>query len=133
MGEYPRRVQFLPIWITDSFRPVRARLIDGMTELLLGLDIVRGLDIAVVFGSNQFRIGQVESEIMTYNGKHRWAFPLVLTACAYNKLGDYFRGIKKEQIEVLHVQGDFEDRLEVRKVAKSESPKLQGKVEIANR
>ena len=59
----------LPIWINDAFRPVRVRLIDGMTELLLGLEIIRKLDITVVFGSNQFRVGQGESEMMTYNEK----------------------------------------------------------------
>ena len=50
----------LPIWITDTFIPVRARLIDGMAELLLGLYIIRKLYITVVFGSNQFRVGHGE-------------------------------------------------------------------------
>ena len=65
----------LPIWINDAFRPARVRLVDGMAELLLCLEIIRGLDIAVVFGSNQFRVGQGESEMVTYNGKHHWVFP----------------------------------------------------------
>ena len=65
----------LPIWITDTFIPARMRMIDGMTELLLGLDIIRKLDTTVVFGSNQFRVGQGESEMVTYNGKHHWVFP----------------------------------------------------------
>ena len=86
----PAKSECLPIWLTDTFIPARVRAIDGMTELLLGLDIVRQLDIAVVFGSNQFRVGQGKSEMMTYNEKHHWVFPLVPTACAYAKLNGYF-------------------------------------------
>ena len=78
----------LPIWMTDSFRPVRARLVEGMKELLLGLDIIRKLDISVVFGRDHFRVGQGELEMMTYIEKHHWVFPLVPTACAYTKLND---------------------------------------------
>ena len=47
----------LPIWIADSFRPVRARQIEGKTELLLGLDIVKKLDISVVFGGAHSGLG----------------------------------------------------------------------------
>merc|ERR1712112_198106 len=97
----------LPIWIADSFRPAIVRLIDGMTELLLGLDIIMKLDITVVFGSDHFRVGQGELEMMTYNGKHHLVIPLVPTDCAYTKLNDYFWEMQKEQIEVLQVQGDF--------------------------
>ena len=96
----------LPIWITDSFRPARVRLIPGMTELRLGLDIVRELDISVVFGGDHFRVGQGELEMMTYNGKHHCVLHLVPTACAYAKLNDYFRKMQKGQIEVLKAQGD---------------------------
>ena len=35
----------LPISVTDSFNPVRFILIEGKTELLPGLDIIRKLDI----------------------------------------------------------------------------------------
>ena len=97
----------LPIWITDSFRPARARLVDGMAELLLGIDIVRKLDIALVFGSNQFRIGQWGSEMMTYNGKHRWVFHLVSTACAFDKLDDYFSGSAKSANRSFASAGGF--------------------------
>ena len=61
----------LPIWATDSFKPVRVRLIGGKTELHSGLDIVRELDITVGFGSDHFRVGQGELAMMTYNEKHR--------------------------------------------------------------
>ena len=91
-GRLPAKSAFLPIWITDTFRPSRVRAIGGMAELLLCLDIVSKLDITVVFGCNQFRIGQVESEMMTYNEKHHWVFPLSPNAFAYTKLNGYFRG-----------------------------------------
>ena len=65
-----------------------------MTELLLGLDIVRELDITVVFGSDHFRVGKGELEMMTYNEKHHWVLPLVPTACDYAKLGGYFGNCK---------------------------------------
>ena len=94
----------LPIWSTDSFRPARLRLIDGMTELLLRLDIVRKLDITVVFGSDHFRVGQGELEMMTYNEKHRWVCHLVPTACDYAKLNDYFWKMQNGQIDVSQVQ-----------------------------
>ena len=82
-------------------------MIDGMAELLLGLDIVRKLDITVVFGSDHFAVGQGGLEMMTYNEEHHWVFPLVPTACAYTKLNDYFWKIQKKQIEISQVQGDF--------------------------
>ena len=89
-GRVSLKSTVVPIWITDTLRPVRARLIEGMAELLLGLDIVRKLDITVVFGRNHFRAGHGELEMMTYNEKNHWVFPLVPTACAYAKLNDYF-------------------------------------------
>ena len=36
------------------------RLVEGKTELLLRLDIVKKLDITVVFGRDHFRVGQEE-------------------------------------------------------------------------
>ena len=96
-GRVSAKSAVLPIWITYSFRPVRVRRIDGMTELLLCLDIIRKLDITVVFGRNQLRVRQGESEMVTYNGKHHWVFPLVPTACAYAKPNDYFRKMKQDQ------------------------------------
>ena len=72
----------LPTRATDSLRPSRARLIGGMAELLLRFDIVRKLDITVVCRGNQFRVGNGESEMMTYIEKHHWVFPLVPIDCA---------------------------------------------------
>ena len=95
----------LPIWATDSFKPARVRLVGGKTELLLGLDIIRKLDITVVFGSDHFSVGQGELEMVTYNGKHRWVFPLVPTAGAYAKQDEYFWKMQKARIIVLQVQG----------------------------
>ena len=56
----------LPIWVTDPFKPVRTRLIEGEAELLSGLDIVRKLDIRARFGSNQFRVWRCELEMGTF-------------------------------------------------------------------
>ena len=56
---------------------------EGETELLLWLDIVKKLDITVVFGSHQFTVGQGERGMMTYNGKRHWVFPLAPKAFAY--------------------------------------------------
>ena len=66
----------LPIRMEDSFKPVRARLIEGKTELLLGMDIISKIDIRVEFGSNRFMGGRGELETMTFNEKHHAVFPL---------------------------------------------------------
>ena len=66
-------------------------------ELLLWLDIAKKLDIAVVFGSDHFRVGHGSLGMMTYNAKRRWVFPLVPTACAFDKLGDYFSANAKNR------------------------------------
>ena len=87
-GRASLQIAVLPIWTMDSFRPAWVRSIEGKTELLLGLDIVKELDITVVFGSDHFMVGQGELEMVTYNEKHHWVFPLVPTACAYTKLND---------------------------------------------
>ena len=92
-----------------------------MTELLVRLDIVRKLDIAVVFRSDHFRVGQGELKIMTYNETHRWVLPLAPTACAAAKLNGYFGQMQKSQILALQAHGDFAGHLEVRKVTTSKS------------
>ena len=97
----------LPIWITDKFRPVRVRFIGRMAELLLWLDIIRGLDITVVCGSNHFRVGQGELEMMTYNDGNRCVLPLVPTACAYANLNDYFREMQKGKLRFCRRGGIF--------------------------
>ena len=97
----------LPIWIEDSFKPAGARWIEGKEELLSGLDIVRKLDITVVFGIGHFMVGQGELEMMTYNGERHWVFPLVPTAFEYAKLDGYFWKMQKSQIVVLKAQAHF--------------------------
>ena len=52
----------MPIWAGGDFRPAKIRLINGKTELLLGMDIIRKLRLAVNFGSEQFQVGQGEWE-----------------------------------------------------------------------
>ena len=60
--------------------------------------------------------------------KQHLVFPLVPAACAYTKLGDYFGKLRKSQMLVLQVQGDFGGSLEVRTVAKNKSQRLQSKM-----
>ena len=81
----------MPIWVDGDFKPVKIRLIDGKTELLLGMDVIRKLQLTVDFGSERFQVGQGEWEAMTFNDKHHWVFPLVPNARAYKKLEQYFR------------------------------------------
>ena len=83
------------------------RLLEGETERLLCLDIIRKLGIAIEFGRNEFRVRMGELEMVTYNGEHRRVCPLVPTACSYNKLDKYFGKLQKSQISALHVQGEF--------------------------
>ena len=80
-----------------AFKPARDMLSRGKTELLLGMGIVKKLDLAVNFENNQFKFGQCEWEMMTFNEKHRWAFPLVPTACGYAKLNEYFGKLRDEK------------------------------------
>ena len=82
-GGFLLRVRFFPIWIADSCNPARWRSVEGETELLEDLDIIRTLGITVVFGSNNFRAGQGEFETMTYIEKQHWVFPLSPTSFAY--------------------------------------------------
>ena len=63
---------------------------ENQSDILLGLDIVKKLDITVVFGSDHFMAGQGKLAMMTYNEKHHWVFPLFPTACDYAKLDAYF-------------------------------------------
>ena len=84
----------LPIWVAYAFKPLRARLIEGEAELLLGKYIVSKLDIRVEFGSKLFRVGRGELRMMTFNEKHRWVSPLPPTACDCAKLDDYFGKMK---------------------------------------
>ena len=93
--------------VDGHFKPVKIRLINGETELLLGMDIIRKLRLAVDLGSDRFQVGQGEWEAMTFNDKHRWVFPLVPNACAFAKLDQYFRKMQAKEIDVLHTQGDF--------------------------
>ena len=107
---------------------------EGKTELLLWLDIIKKLDITVVFGSDHFRDGQGELEMVTYNGERRCVLPLVPTACAFGKLDGYFLENAKSAPRGFASAGRFLGvRLEVREVTKSKSQRSQGKVENTNR
>ena len=93
------------------------------------MDTFKKLQLAVDFGGEQFQVGQGEWEAMTFNDKHHWVFPLVPTACAYTKLGEYFRKMQKHQIEVLQTRGDFSETQEVRKVSKSKQNRERNRME----
>ena len=80
----------MPIWAIGISKPERVRLIRGKTELLSGMGIIKKLDSALNFGSNQIKVGKSESGMKAFNEKSRWVFPLVPTACSYAKLIEYF-------------------------------------------
>ena len=97
----------IPIWANGAFKQARVRPIRGITELLAAMGIIRKLDITVRFGRDQFNVGQIEWEMMTFNAKHRWGAPLVPTARAYSKLNEYFGKLQCSEIEVSQAQGEF--------------------------
>ena len=74
-------------------------------------------------------VGRGESEIMTFNEKRRWVFPLFPTSGAYKKLDGYFGKLRKWEIEALQVQGGFGAHLEVRKAGKNQKSTLRGEME----
>ena len=67
--------------------------------------------------------------MMTSNDKHRWVFPLVPTACAYAKLGEYFGKLRKAEIDVMQMQGGFGEHSEVGKVATSKNQQIMSEME----
>ena len=81
----------LPIWFGKQCLPVRARLISGRTELLVGVAIAGELNITVCFCKLEFHIGNGEWEVVTCNKKNNWVSPPSPTARGYAKLGEYFR------------------------------------------
>ena len=109
----------LPIWFNGSFRPVRVTLIHGKAELLLGMHIVKKLGAQVCSGSGRCKVGQVGRGMTTLNGKNHCVWNLAPTACAYAKSDEYFRKLRKAEIEGLKMQGDFGENVAVRKVAKT--------------
>ena len=66
-------------------------------------------------------VGRGELEMMTFNEKRQWVFPLVPTDCAYAKLDEYFAKLQKSEIEALQLHGDSGRHLEVRKVNKAKN------------
>ena len=117
----------LPIWVADSFKPVRVRLIEGKTELLPGTDIVRKLDIRVEFGSKRFIVGRGELEMMTFNEKYHWVFHPAPTACAYANMDGYFGKCTNRKLRPCARMGVSGDHSAVRKVGKTKNRRLEGK------
>ena len=88
-------------------KPVRIRAISGETKLLSGMDTVKKLDITVCFGSDRFKVGQGEGEMVTFHENRHWAFPLVPTACAYAKPGEYFGKLRSAGTTAVQMHGRF--------------------------
>ena len=118
----------LPIWVNDSFKPSRIRLITGKTELLPGLGIVKKLDIGVCFGRDRAQVGQGEWGMMTFNEKHYWVFPLVPSACDYPKLDGYFGKFLNAEISALQAQGNSGGHLAARRVIETKNQRLEIKM-----
>ena len=97
----------IPIWADGTFKPARVRLILGKAELHSLMDIIKKLDAAVHFGRTQFRVGQSGWEMMPFNERNRWVFPLAPTACARAKLNVYFGKLRGLGIEALQFRGDL--------------------------
>ena len=57
-GLDPDSSTVMPIWVAGDFRPVKIRLINGKTKLLLAMDIIRKLRLTVDFGCERFQVGQ---------------------------------------------------------------------------
>ena len=53
--------------------------------------------------------------MMTFDGDHRWVFPVVANSCEYATLSEYFGGLKEKAIEVLTDMGDIESEHEMGK------------------
>ena len=114
-------------------KPVRVRLILGTTELLSGTDTIRNLDISVLSGRGQFKVGLSEWEMMTFSDNRHLVFLLVATSCAYTKLNDYFGKLQNSKIEVLEAQGDFGGDLSARNFLRAKTNDCKGKWEVQNR
>ena len=86
----------IPIWADGASRPARVRLIRGKAELRSAMDIiVKKLDSAVNFRSNQFKVGQSEWGTMTFNGKNHCVLPLAQTGRCYAQLNEYFGKLRR--------------------------------------
>ena len=68
---------------------------------------------------NQFNVGKIECEMVTFNEKSHWVFPLVPTAGDYAKLNTHFGEAQNSKIEILVAQGDFGETLSTRKVLRA--------------
>ena len=91
--------------------------------------IVRKLGAQVNFGGDKFKGGQGAWDMVAFNEKRRWVFPLVQTACSYDKLNGYFGKLRNSQMGVLQTQGRFGENSAAGKVinAKSKNVKQNGK------
>ena len=110
----------IPVRGQGTSKPARAALIRGKTELLSGVDIARGLDIAVRFGGDQFTVGKSKCETVALKEKNRLTCPLVPTDRALGELKGYFAKLQNSKIELLQLQWDFGANLSAREVLRAE-------------
>ena len=120
----------LTIWVNGAFRPVRFRLLLGKAELLSGMHIVKKLGAQLCFGIDRFKVGHCECEMMAFNEKHHWVFPLAPTACDYSKFDEYLGKLREAEIDVTQTQGDLGGNLAVRKVSETKSKIVEQNGEI---
>ena len=116
------------IRVVGTYKQARVMLIRGKSELLLGMDIVKKLDLTVNSGRNQFKVGKSECGMMTFDEKHHLVLPLVPTACDYAKLNGYIGELRDAKIEVLQAHGDFCENLSVREVPRPNQQRTQSKM-----
>ena len=93
------------------------------------MQIVKKLGAQVDFGRDQFKVGQGEWVIMTFNEKHHWVFPLTPTSFSYTKLNGRFGKLQKSEMEVLKMCGDFGANLAAREVIRTNKQWALSKME----
>ena len=86
------------------------------------MHIVKKLGAHVCVGSDRFKVGQGEWEMMTFNETHRWIFPwsqlIALTLNWMSILGE----LRKAEIEVLQMR---EILVGIWRLGKLRNPKIE--------
>lgn len=114
-----------------TFKPARSMLIHGKKNYFLRMCIVKKLDMEVNLGRNQFKVGESEWGMMTFNAKRLLVFALGPSSCSYNKLSDYFGKLRGAKIEVLQAKGDFGGDLSFREDLRSGKQRTQSRMGVS--
>ena len=101
-------VAIVPGRVGNESKPMRVRLIQCDTGLLLGMCIIKKLGLSI-----NLTLRRVNSKSDRANGnrrlrtvKNHWVFPLPPTSSAYAKGWGFFREIDSRPIDVLTVKED---------------------------